>query len=172
MVFPRGTAAPGDPVVVGAGKWFMVPQKVTNALLAGKFNGMLHGQSPNSIKVQQGLREIFGRSLAYMLDSNTTLRAAINHLMKPDEAKSFIQLINSVYDGACPFLDCDAQIYVSLAGLKVDIGNWAANKKHATTVTYHPEVRLQKGRQYYWRVRLRNEYDVMSSWSAVTPVII
>jgi hypothetical protein len=163
--FPSKYRHGNNPHIAETWHWQFTPPKIMEGMMNGTFGEITGNQNPEDIRSET--QDFFAQILFNMIDAHLTFGQGINSMNNEGWGNQFIKAINQCYNGNCTFLDAHAEEYIKSAGLSFSLNDLKNHHKGSTNFAYQPNEHFTEGKRYYWRVRLKHGYQVMSSWSVV-----
>ena len=158
--YPTKYRAKNNPYKIkGIGTSF-IPDKISRAFDDGKFDFAMDGVSANDRKVE--IENFFAGILLSMKESNITFQQAMQQKLKT-EAQDFLGAIESLYKK--DILQMHTKDYLQVTQLGIDTNALNSNLNVESVWKFSLPVKLKNGKSYYWRVRFKDKYVVLSRWS-------
>jgi hypothetical protein len=166
--FPSCYRSQNQPFPDNNNGFSVVPIKIKQIFLQGGFRDLLHGANPNDKRVMAGMENFYRNVLLTMIDRGVNFKTALSMQLKGNQ--EVIKRIESIMaeNGGIDFRESNLSDYLKLSGLSITPDQLAELKSRSCNFSFQPTVSLCKGKAYYWRVRLRYKYNVLSDWSPVS----
>jgi len=152
------------PQQLSMGHVSFIPKKVEEALQRGAFKPLLGDISPTDIRPQ--LESLFASIYRDMEALDITFEeSALNNFNESNGAEQFLAIMSSIYPHA---EELEADEYLEVTGLPFTNGEALIDQPCRSFWDFKVPIRLHPNKQYYCRVRAKQQEVIFSHWSPIT----
>ncbi len=157
-----------SPVSVNDNQVVYIPAKINKAFDDGMFKTFVGNNDLKRLKPMIG--SFFARVMLSMHNNNYTFSEAVKENVDFN-TDTIVASMAGLYGPSADLLHAHLDKYLKITGLEIDTTFINSYNLKVTQWQFVPPISLEKGKRYFWRVRVKHDTDILSSWSPVNSFI-